>query len=63
MKVLTLPTSGSLDDLKGKDSMLFTSVISTVLGSKKIIAVCGAGMSCSSGIPVSRALSLDRYLD
>jgi hypothetical protein len=55
MKIASFPQngSGSYDTLKGKDKILFDKVIVGIVNSKKVVVVAGAGLSCSSGIPVS----------
>jgi hypothetical protein len=59
MKIASFPEngSGSYDTLKGKDKILFDKVIVGIVNSKKVVVVAGAGLSCSSGIPVSRSVS------
>jgi hypothetical protein len=55
MKIASFPQngSGSYDTLKGKHKILFDKVIVGIVNSKKVVVVSGAGLSCSSGIPVS----------
>jgi hypothetical protein len=55
MKTSTFSHSGpgAYDQLKGKDRILFDKVCVEIVKSKKIVVVAGAGLSCSSGIPVS----------
>ena len=55
MRVASFPQDGSgpYDQLKGKDKILFDKIVVGIVNSKKIVVVAGAGMSCSSGIPVS----------
>ena len=61
MRVASFPQDGSgpYDQLKGKDKILFDKIVVGIVNSKKIVVVAGAGMSCSSGIPVS--LFSERY--
>lgn len=63
MKIASFPQNGSgaYDTLKGKDKILFDKVIVGIVNSKKVVVVSGAGLSCSSGIPVS--LSVPGYMD
>jgi len=60
MKTSTFSHSGpgAYEQLKGKDRILFDKVCVEIVKSKKVVVVAGAGLSCSSGIPVSRRPSL-----
>lgn len=59
MKTITFDSTSSpegtlaYDLLKGKDKILFDRMASGIVKSKKVVVVVGAGISCSSGIPVS----------
>jgi len=58
MKTSTFSRSGpgAYEQLKGKDRILFDKVCVEIVKSKKVVVVAGAGLSCSSGIPVSPQL-------
>lgn len=55
MLIASFPDSGAgpSDRLPKRDKILFDKVVLGIINSKKIVVVAGAGMSCSSGIPVS----------